>query len=146
MQKRLMPTAIALIGLFLLGAVPLQAKNRGRARGHQHARAVAVVRETHPVQVRTFINLDEGRRRQRDRRRDVVIFPGIVVDGRDGRPPGWDRGRKVGWGNCDVPPGLAKKFGCRDRIFNRRVIVTRRDPRVRPVIIQIPFVGFVRLR
>ena len=25
---------------------------------------------------------------------------------------GWDRGRKVGWGNCDLPPGLAKKYGC----------------------------------
>ena len=28
------------------------------------------------------------------------------------RPPGWDRGRKTGWGNCDEPPGLAKKDGC----------------------------------
>ncbi|MCI0354884.1 MAG: hypothetical protein L0099_07590 [Acidobacteria bacterium] len=25
---------------------------------------------------------------------------------------GWDCGRKVGWGNCDLPPGLAKKYGC----------------------------------
>ncbi len=28
------------------------------------------------------------------------------------RPPGWDRGRKTGWGDCDLPPGQAKKFGC----------------------------------
>lgn len=28
------------------------------------------------------------------------------------RPPGWNRGRKRGWGNCDLPPGLAKKEGC----------------------------------
>lgn len=26
---------------------------------------------------------------------------------------GWSNGRKVGWGNCDLPPGLAKKYGCR---------------------------------
>ena len=34
--------------------------------------------------------------------------------GRTGRPPGWDRGRKTGWGGCDVPPGQVKKVGCRD--------------------------------
>lgn len=27
----------------------------------------------------------------------------------DRRPPGWDRGRKEGWRDGDVPPGLAKK-------------------------------------
>ena len=26
------------------------------------------------------------------------------------RPPGWDRGRKTGWGPYDMPPGQAKKF------------------------------------
>lgn len=25
------------------------------------------------------------------------------------RPPGWDRGKKTGWGDSDVPPGLANK-------------------------------------
>jgi hypothetical protein len=28
------------------------------------------------------------------------------------RPFGWDEGEKVGWGNCNEPPGLAKKDGC----------------------------------
>ncbi len=28
-----------------------------------------------------------------------------------GNPPGWGHGRKTGWGNCDMPPGLAKKNG-----------------------------------
>lgn len=27
-------------------------------------------------------------------------------------PPGWRKGRKTGWGGCDVPPGQAKKVGC----------------------------------
>jgi hypothetical protein len=31
---------------------------------------------------------------------------------RDGRPPGWARGRRVGWGYCGLPPGQAKKYGC----------------------------------
>ena len=32
---------------------------------------------------------------------------------RDGRPAGWSQGRKTGWGNCGLPPGQAKKYGCR---------------------------------
>jgi hypothetical protein len=28
------------------------------------------------------------------------------------RPPGWDKGKKTGWGDCNVPPGQAKKSGC----------------------------------
>lgn len=28
------------------------------------------------------------------------------------RPPGWNKGKKTGWGDCDVPPGQAKKVGC----------------------------------
>jgi hypothetical protein len=27
-------------------------------------------------------------------------------------PAGWDKGKKTGWGDCDVPPGQAKKVGC----------------------------------
>jgi hypothetical protein len=32
--------------------------------------------------------------------------------GPSSRPAGWDKGKKTGWGNCDVPPGQAKKVGC----------------------------------
>jgi hypothetical protein len=31
---------------------------------------------------------------------------------RDGRPPGWVRGRKAGWGYCGLPPAQARKYGC----------------------------------
>jgi hypothetical protein len=57
----------------------------------------------------------------------------------DRRPPGWDKGKKKGWGDCDVPPGQAKKHGCYDRDRHhhhaRRVVrrtpttTVRRDPR-----------------
>lgn len=30
----------------------------------------------------------------------------------DGVPPGWNKGKKTGWGNCGLPPGQAKKYGC----------------------------------
>jgi len=29
----------------------------------------------------------------------------------DGNPPGWSKGKKAGWGDSDMPPGLAKKEG-----------------------------------
>jgi len=32
--------------------------------------------------------------------------------GPSSRPAGWDKGKKTGWGNCDVPPGQAKPAGC----------------------------------
>ena len=25
------------------------------------------------------------------------------------RPPGWDKGKKEGWGDADIPPGLSKE-------------------------------------
>ncbi len=28
------------------------------------------------------------------------------------RPPGWSHGKKTGWGDCNLPPGQAKKNGC----------------------------------
>ncbi len=35
-------------------------------------------------------------------------------------PPGWNKGRKTGWGNCGMPPGQAKKYGCRTYSYNGR--------------------------
>lgn len=34
---------------------------------------------------------------------------------KEGRPPGWSRGVKRGWGGKDCPPGLAKKGRCHPR-------------------------------
>ena len=39
---------------------------------------------------------------------------------RDARPPGWSRGKKTGWGNCGLPPGQAKKYGCYTYIYQGR--------------------------
>lgn len=38
----------------------------------------------------------------------------------DARPPGWSRGKKTGWGNCGLPPGQAKKYGCRSYVYQGR--------------------------
>ncbi len=34
----------------------------------------------------------------------------------------WAPGRRVGWRGCDLPPGLAKKYGC----YNRPVVLVPR--------------------
>jgi len=38
----------------------------------------------------------------------------------DERPPGWSHGKKSGWGNCGLPPGQAKKYGCRAYVYEGR--------------------------
>lgn len=39
---------------------------------------------------------------------------------REERPRGWSRGRKTGWRNCGLPPGQAKKYGCRSYVYQGR--------------------------
>ena len=43
-----------------------------------------------------------------------------VYGDRNNRPPGWSHGKKTGWGNCGLPPGQAKKDGCRTYLYQRR--------------------------
>jgi hypothetical protein len=38
----------------------------------------------------------------------------------DGRPLGWSHGQKTGWKNCGLPPGQAKKYGCRTYVYQGR--------------------------
>lgn len=56
-------------------------------------------------------------------------------DDHDRRPPGWSKGKKKGWGNCDLPPGQAKKHGCRSTWYSndrRYPPYVRRYPSARP--------------
>ena len=81
-----------------------------------------------------------------DTPRVIIISPGSTLAH---RPPGWDRGRKVGWGGCDLPPGLAKKYGCRSGLVIRDVRRHRFDRRFRRdsgVIIHVPGRIFLDLR
>ena len=45
--------------------------------------------------------------------------------GPSNRPPGWDKGKKTGWGDCNVPPGLAKQRGCDSSGFSLRERIAR---------------------
>jgi hypothetical protein len=58
---------------------------------------------------------------------------------RDGRPPGWSRGKKTGWGNCGLPPGQAKKYGCRSYTYQGRPHYYYQDERGR-IIVRRPII------
>lgn len=45
----------------------------------------------------------------------------------DGAPPGWSKGKKTGWGNCGLPPGQAKKYGCQSYRYQGRDYYYYRD-------------------
>jgi hypothetical protein len=39
--------------------------------------------------------------------------PGYVSPTSTHQPSGWNKGKKAGWGHCDVPPGHAKPADCK---------------------------------
>ncbi|HYV75656.1 MAG TPA: hypothetical protein VFB24_15490 [Candidatus Binatia bacterium] len=54
--------------------------------------------------------------------------------GSDDRPPGWSQGKKTGWGNCGLPPGQAKKYGCRTYTYQGRPYYYYEEPDGRMVV------------
>jgi hypothetical protein len=64
-----------------------------------------------------------------------------VYSAHDDRPPGWGHGKKTGWGNCGMPPGQAKKYGCQMYVYQERPVYYYQDERgqifVRRPIIEI---------
>ncbi len=98
MSKGLLAT-LALVVALGLGTPTLMAKNgKDKGKGNPHAN-------------KSFDD-DQGWER-----RDGYEFRAYD---RDGRPPGWSRGKKTGWGNCGLPPGQAKKYGCRTYVYQGR--------------------------
>jgi hypothetical protein len=49
-------------------------------------------------------------------------------------PPGWSKGKKTGWGNCNLPPGQAKKYGCNQYRYQGRDYYWYRDEHERIII------------
>lgn len=61
------------------------------------------------------VHVRHDHERDHDRRRDIRVHHD-------------EHGKKVGWGDCDVPPGQAKKVGCHsDREHHVRVSHRRHD-------------------
>jgi len=122
MTKRLFSVLLAgaLSATVFAGAA--QAADRGKGKGHgfemRHGGGRDLDRED-----RVFRHADRDRDRDRDNRDNVFARRNGL--GPSSRPPGWSHGRKTGWGNCDLPPGLAKKEGC-NSLFGGRTGRIRR--------------------
>ncbi len=111
MITRLLRSAVlAVVAVVMMGLPALARHDNDRDDDRDNDRVV-IIRDTRP---RNAIVVREVRSPR------VIVVP----DRFDDRPYGWSRGRKVGWGNCDLPPGLAKKYGC----SNRNTIILRERP------------------
>ncbi len=91
---------IAALALFTPTLLAGQGKGKGKAKGNPHAAA-------------RYQRTEDGW--ERHDRYDMRVF-----DAREGRPPGWNRGNKTGWRDCGLPPGQAKKYGCRTYVYEGR--------------------------
>ena len=105
MSKHFWIASLIMLGLML--AIPASAQGRGRDKDHDRDDRKELRdhdadhdRDKSPHHVGHNASHDRDFDRDGDR------------DDHDRRPPGWSHGRKTGWGDCDVPPGQAKKHGC----------------------------------
>ena len=57
-----------------------------------------------------------------------------VYGDRNDRPPGWSQGNKTGWRDCGLPPGQAKKYGCRTYVYEGRRHYYYQDERGRIIV------------
>jgi len=68
----------------------------------------------------------------------LTVAPALADDrghrGQYNEPPGWNHGRKAGWRNCDLPPGLAKKRGC----YPTRYRMVRYPVRGTYMVVRVP--------
>ena len=92
---------LALVAALGLGAPSLMADHGDKGDKHHHGN-------------KHFDNDDD----QGWERRDGYDYR--TYGDRDERPPGWSRERKTGWGNCGLPPGQAKKYGCWTYMYQGR--------------------------
>lgn len=97
MRQKLLWTVV--LGLALSSSTMAknpQGNSQGKGKGNPHAQAV---RDDHDRD-------DDHDRWERRENWEYHTYRG------DERPPGWSKGKKTGWGNCNLPPGQAKKYGC----------------------------------
>ncbi len=106
MSKRWL-AIMMVVGALGLTAPSLADHGQKKEKGNPHEKRMAT---------------DHGRRGDRDdarwERRDKFEYR--TYERNEGRPPGWGRGAKTGWGNCGLPPGQAKKYGCRTYVYEGR--------------------------
>lgn len=105
---------IAALGLIAPAGLAAQGKGKDKGKGNPHAGK--------------NVDNDDARWERRDN------YEYRVFGDRDDSPPGWNRGKKTGWGNCGLPPGQAKKSGCRTYVYQGRRHYYYRDDQGRIVV------------
>lgn len=103
-------TALALIAALILFMPTASGKDQGKGKGKDKGKAAAARYER-----------DEDGWERHDR------YDMRAYDVHEGRPPGWSEGKKTGWGDCGLPPGQAKKYGCRTYVHEGRRYYYYRD-------------------
>ena len=120
MTKRLL-AIFALVAALGLGTPRLMADHGDKEKGHSHG------------------NKHDDHDDQGWQRRDGYEYRHYAEN--DQRPPGWSRNKKTGWGNCGLPPGQARKYGCRSYVYEGRPHYYYQDERgeiiVRRPIIEV---------
>ncbi len=113
MRKQGLMTVLLLVGALAL-TMPLRADSgKKKDHGNPHANKMFDEHER---------DRDEHGRHDRDidRWERHGNYEVRVIEVREARPPGWRRGEKTGWANCGLPPGQAKKYGCRTYVYQER--------------------------
>ncbi len=123
MKKRWLAVILIIGALFIsVGVAGAQGRGNGKGKG-----------KGNPHEARE--DRDQGRgdddRDERWERRGDYEYQ---MYERGGRPPGWVEGRKVGWGDCGLPPGQAKKYGCRSYVHEGRRYYYYRDEHDRIIV------------
>lgn len=118
MRLRLLGTLILLLTLLMSTTAPVMADNsdQGKGKGKNNA-----ARQGDEDRDRKDRGVSVKRRTVRDR--DIILRRGVVLRDVSYQPQGWNRGRKTGWGNCDLPPGQAKKYGCSPAFLRQSRVV-----------------------
>jgi hypothetical protein len=99
MIKRLLPVFAVIAALAVCTPTLMGKNDKAKGKGNPHANQV--------------VNDDLGWERH-----DGYDYRTSAAA--DGRPPGWKRGKKTSWRNCGLPPGQAKKYGCRTYVYQGR--------------------------
>jgi Ni/Co efflux regulator RcnB len=117
--KRTLFWIVALSLALSTGAMAKDHDEHGKGKGHEHKAA--------------HHDRDDDRWESRDGW-EYHRFEG------DHRPPGWSQGKKVGWKDCGLPPGQAKKYGCyKYRYHDRDYYWYRND--VGHIVIRRPIIS-----
>ena len=113
MSRRLL-AILAVVAALGLGAPTVRADHGDKGQKHKHGN-------------KHFDDDDQGWDR-----RDGYEYR--IYGDRDGRPPGWSRGKKTGWRNCGLPPGQAKKYGCQTYVYQGRPYYYYQDDEGRVIV------------